>query len=161
MRDLKHRSVIIDRPLAHEALLLSTEEDEVDEVDELDTTNFEASGAVQRNYRNIKQSITSLGHTHVTPHGVAMSKYKLPSQSSKQGITLPKLKQDLSSIVNRVKIQNSVHKKSDRIKGFHYEKRIGEKPLSEFFENYKQIERSIQRKEHKMEAQTAFLKNCS
>jgi hypothetical protein len=46
MRDFKNRSVIIDRPLAHEALLLSTEEDEVEDVDELDTKNFEASGAL-------------------------------------------------------------------------------------------------------------------
>ena len=46
MRDFKNRSVIIDRPLAHEALLLSTEEDEVDDVDELDAKNFEASVAL-------------------------------------------------------------------------------------------------------------------
>ena len=46
MRDFKNRSVIIDRPLAHEALLLSTEEDEVDDVDELDNNCFEASGAL-------------------------------------------------------------------------------------------------------------------
>ena len=46
MRDVKNRSVIIDRPLAHEALLLSTEEDEVDDVDELDNNCFEASGAL-------------------------------------------------------------------------------------------------------------------
>jgi hypothetical protein len=46
MRDIKNQSVIIDRPLAHEALLLSTEEDEVDDVGELDTQNFEASGAL-------------------------------------------------------------------------------------------------------------------
>ena len=46
MRDFKNRSVIIDRPLAHEALLLSTEEDEIDDVDELDTKIFEESGAL-------------------------------------------------------------------------------------------------------------------
>lgn len=85
----------------------------------------------------------------------------MTGQTSKHGVTLPKLKQDISSIVSQVKIVSSVQKKSLRIKSFRYEKRIGEKPLSEFFENYKQILISIQRSEHKKEPPTAFLKNCS
>jgi hypothetical protein len=44
---------------------------------------------------------------------------------------------------------------------FHYDKRIGEQSIADFFENYKHIDKSIQRKEHKKEAQTAFLKKCS
>ena len=42
-------------------------------------------------------------------------------------------------------------------KSFHFTHRIGEQPVADFFSNYKDIYKSIQRDEHLKEAQTAYL----
>lgn len=45
-------------------------------------------------------------------------------------------------------------------KTFHYSKRIGEEPIKEYYENFKNLKRSVERKEHLKEAQTMFLTEC-
>ena len=45
-------------------------------------------------------------------------------------------------------------------KGYHYSHRIGEQSVSEFFMNFKDLKKSIEREEHLKEPQTAFLLQC-
>ena len=45
-------------------------------------------------------------------------------------------------------------------KVFHFQHRIGEVPVLDFFSNYKNINRSLEREEHLKEPQTAFLYEC-
>lgn len=47
------------------------------------------------------------------------------------------------------------HKKS-----YHYGKRIGEHAIQDFYSNYRDIKRSMEREEHLREPQTAFLAQC-
>jgi hypothetical protein len=42
-------------------------------------------------------------------------------------------------------------------KSYHFTHRIGEQSVADFFSNYKDINKSVQRDEHLKEAQTAFL----
>jgi hypothetical protein len=46
-------------------------------------------------------------------------------------------------------------------KAYHFAHRIGEQSVSDFFSNYKDINKSVQRDEHLKEAQTAFLVECN
>ena len=46
-------------------------------------------------------------------------------------------------------------------KAYHFTHRIGEQSVSDFFSNYKDINKSVQRDEHLKEAQTAFLAECN
>jgi hypothetical protein len=45
-------------------------------------------------------------------------------------------------------------------KVFHFEQRIGEQPVNDYYKNMKELIRSVQREEHLKEPQTAYLVQC-
>lgn len=45
-------------------------------------------------------------------------------------------------------------------KGYHFTHRIGEASVLDFFNNYKNLKKSVEREEHLKEPQTAFLFQC-
>ena len=54
-------------------------------------------------------------------------------------------------------MSKDLSKKSLSKRAFHYENRIGEESVSHYFQNMKQLKRSVQRMEHLKEPQTAYL----
>lgn len=71
---------------------------------------------------------------------------------------------DSQVMMSRVRFAGDLHKNNSKSslskKAFHFEHRIGDQPVNNYFLNMKELKKSVQRDEHLKEPQTAYLVQC-